>query len=358
MLKEQILNELKLSFASIFGSESLCRVIGQIKRDGREKVFYPSPKIILLSCCEHTNLGDQAINVAEISFLTRNSSMPVIAISDFASKHLRLLKQLIEKDDIICLHGGGSMGTLYETAEYDRIAVIKNFPNNKIICLPQTVSFEDSPHGRRFLRYLQKGYSAHNDLYIIAREKMSYSRLKSYYPTANILLTPDIVLSHPAIRYSADREDIALLCVRNDKEKSLQADAYESIISAALKMYSSVRRTDTVAEEGAGRYLSPSEGKKRFYSKVEELATARLVITDRIHGMIFCALSGTPCIALDNSTGKVGEEYYWLKDLPYIKFANEINDVITAIHEWHPTPSVFPAEKFTPLFSALAALIN
>lgn len=358
MMREKTLNEIKLLFASIFGSEQLCRLIGQIKRDGREKIFYPSPKIILLSCCEHTNLGDQAINVAEISFLTRNASMPVIAISDFASKHLSLLKQLIGKDDIICLHGGGSMGTLYETAEFDRIAVIKNFPNNKIICLPQTVSFEDSPHGKRLLRYLQKGYSTHNNLYIIAREKMSYSRLIKYYPTANILLTPDIVLSHPAIHYSVDREDIALLCVRNDKEKSLQADAYESIASAAQKMYSTVRRTDTVAEEGAGKYLSPGEGKERFYSKVKELATARLVVTDRIHGMIFCALSGTPCIALDNSTGKVGEEYYWLKDLPYIYYASNVEEAVAAIYEWHPAPSVFPAESYVALFSPLSSLFN
>lgn len=357
-MKEQVKSSLKYRFASFFGSDTLCRMIGLAKSKGGNKVFHPSPKVLLLSCCEHTNLGDQAINVAEISFVSRKTTMPLIALSDFGSKHLNVLKELVGKDDIICMHGGGSMGTLYETAEYDRLAIIKAFPRNRIICFPQTVSFENTKHGKRFLRYLQSGYSSHNDLHIVARERMSFDRLKQYYPKTNVVLTPDIVLSHPAICYSADREDIAILCMRSDKEKSLPDGAYADLLSAAQEVYGVVRRTDTVAEEGAGRYLSPSEGEERFYRKVDELAAARLVITDRIHGMIFCALSGTPCIALDNSTGKVGEEYYWLKDLPYIYFANNINEAIEAVRNWHPSPSVFPAEKFTPLFSPLSALFT
>ena len=34
--------------------------------------------------------------------------------------------------------------------------------------------------------------------------------------------------------------------------------------------------------------------------KIEEFQSAELVITDRLHGMIFSVITGTPCIAFDN----------------------------------------------------------
>ena len=60
--------------------------------------------------------------------------------------------------------------------------------------------------------------------------------------------------------------------------------------------------------------------------KWEEFKHARLVITDRLHGMIFSAITGTPCVALNNSNGKVGFEYEWLKNLPYIGFVDDSTD--------------------------------
>ncbi len=48
---------------------------------------------------------------------------------------------------------------------------------------------------------------------------------------------------------------------------------------------------------------------ERFFDRMEELnskfaefLSSGLVITDRLHGMIFAAITGTPCIALDNKS--------------------------------------------------------
>ena len=42
--------------------------------------------------------------------------------------------------------------------------------------------------------------------------------------------------------------------------------------------------------------------------------TSKIVITDRLHGMILSAITNTPCIAINNSNGKVAGVYEkWLK---------------------------------------------
>ena len=40
-------------------------------------------------------------------------------------------------------------------------------------------------------------------------------------------------------------------------------------------------------------------------------------------GMLFAALTGTPCIALNNVSGKVSGAYEWIRHLDYIQFVEE-----------------------------------
>ena len=42
---------------------------------------------------------------------------------------------------------------------------------------------------------------------------------------------------------------------------------------------------------------------------------------DRLHGMIFAAITSTPCVAFDNVYGKVFAQYQWIRDLPYLEIA-------------------------------------
>ena len=56
----------------------------------------------------------------------------------------------------------------------------------------------------------------------------------------------------------------------------------------------------------------------------------RSLITDRIHGMLFAAVTGTPCIALDNVSKKVSGAYEWIQYLDYIQFKDEE----AVFHHW------------------------
>ena len=58
-----------------------------------------------------------------------------------------------------------------------------------------------------------------------------------------------------------------------------------------------------------------------------------MVVTDRLHGMVFAAISGTPCIVFSNYNHKVQGTYEWIKYLPYIKYAESVSEAPNYIPE-------------------------
>ena len=72
---------------------------------------------------------------------------------------------------------------------------------------------------------------------------------------------------------------------------------------------------------------------KSASKKWNEFSSVQLVVTDRLHGMVFSAITGTPCIALDNISHKVYGAYQWLSYLPYLRFCSSIDEVEDAAKE-------------------------
>jgi len=48
------------------------------------------------------------------------------------------------------------------------------------------------------------------------------------------------------------------------------------------------------------------------------------VITDRLHGMIFAFITGTPAIVLPNNNGKIEHSYDWISECGYICFLRSV----------------------------------
>src|SRR5690625_1521342 len=145
---------------------------------------------------DYGNLGDVAITYAQTKFLNQHSDCQVIEIPISQSlEGLYFVKKHIKPGDIVTTVGGGNMGDMYDQIEYIRQLVFKWFPKNKIISFPQTLDFAKTPEGQKALKVAQKVYNAHPDLYLIAREQTSFRTMKRDFPKANVLTTPDIVLS-------------------------------------------------------------------------------------------------------------------------------------------------------------------
>lgn len=319
--------------------------------------LHNEPANWLVDCPDYGNLGDQAIAMAERRILAR-SSRPFRSFSGNTSQLLLCLKRYAKQEDIIFLQGGGNMTALYPEYEENRLRVISMMRQNRIVLFPQTISYGSSQEDRRLLERTKRIYGSHPDLHLIAREYKSYDRMRALYPNLDVQMTPDIVLSMRGMdRYPFPHRRGILLCMRNDKEKSV-GDIQGELERLATSSGERWSYTDTMAFSEPTP-ITQERGEALVNSKWDEFGSAKLVVTDRLHGMIFCAITGTPCIAMDNSNGKVGYTYnQWLGDLPYIHFAHNVDEVralvpsALALTETH-----FPEECFEDLFAPLKKLI-
>lgn len=316
-------------------------------------------RIIVFQTPTHSNIGDHAIAEAQYLFISENfPDYSYIEINqtlmiDFLRKH----KKLIRNSDIIALHGGGNFGNEYMREENLRRSVICEFPENKIVVFPQTIYYSEDEGGQRELKKTQDLFMKHNNLTLTAREQISYDLMRTYFPSNQVILTPDIVLSLSKT-YGFDRQ-YGLEVIRTDRESVLDDEVKEEI-HTLLATLGKVVVSDMHVDDYAKIYT----GKHRVQiveNKFQQFANAQLVITDRLHGMVFAAVTGTRCIAFSNYNQKVSGTYHWIKDLEYIKFVDTLEQAKAAFNELSTlsnytafSPDILKSE-YQPLIRAIYA---
>lgn len=261
-------------------------------------------KALMLGTAEHRNIGDAAIDLAEQNLLLQY--FPDYYQVEFStyemSRKYTFLQAIVNPSDIIFIHGGGNMGSLYKTEEELHRKIVQDFPNNKIVVLPQTIYFADTPEGQAELALSARVYNHHRDLTIFARGQESYDRACHYFQNAKVKLMADSVLSLHR-DYGFDRKGI-LLCLRGDEE-TLLADKKQEILDTVHNLDPETEFCTNMAEQDISRVDRAAV----VNEELQRYARRRVVVTDRLHGMIFAAVTGTPCVVLDNVSRKSGDVY-------------------------------------------------
>jgi pyruvyl transferase EpsI len=306
-----------------------------------------SKKIFVFLCAFYQNMGDMAITLGQEKFLKDNfPEREIILIPAYRTYHwMKQIKKITNKDDIITIIGGGNMSDSYWQLEDARRFVIKNFPGNKIVSFPQTIDFIDEKELKKTI----KTYSRNKNLIVFARERNSFNKMQKLF--THVELCPDIALYLNDFKFDIQRCG-AMLVFRNDNEKLLKEETSEIIKAALALKYKDISEDDTVN-------IPPEDcTPEHFRNTVEKfllkIASKELVVTDRLHCMIFCAITHTPCIALDNSNGKISGIYNeWLKDFCFIRMCTP-EDVVNTINEFNPINTEVPniSDKFINLKSS------
>ena len=284
-------------------------------------------KFLIIGVPEHSNIGDHAIAVAEKKFLMDHfPEIDIVEIPMFL--FFSSLGKLVRfKDDcVVCCHGGGNLGTLYWECEYMVHVILKYFCRQQVVIFPQTVYWEPGHYFTERIEKYIKLYEKHPDLTVFIRDKSvdfmenTMNRSKQF----KVLNVPDIVLYLNKSEKKLNRNKI-LFCLRADKEKVLDESIVSRLISYIQSKENEIAFTDMM-------HIANCPIQCRDWvleNKFNEFRSAKLVITDRLHGMIFSTITGTPCIALNNSSAKVEGVYdLWIKKLPYIKFASNLEEAI------------------------------
>ena len=318
-------------------------------------------KVIIALAADYPNLGDVAITYAHTLFV--KACLPEYEIVDFpcAATYLQLkaLKLVCTPDDIITITGGGNMCDRYPSIEDARRFLVGSFPDNRIISFPQTIDFSDTTAGRRELKKSRRAYGRHGGLQLFAREPVSLETMRREFPGTTVRLVPDIVLSLSGFARYGIRRGV-LLCVRNDRESAMGAATRKKLIEQIATEVPEARITDTVLP--LDRRLTVEEREHQLQWLLSDFGEADAVVTDRLHGMIIAAITGTPCVVMQNNNHKIAATYRaWLADLPHVRLVEgfESETVLMALREVRrlgegvaqPTPQL--ADEFLPLREAI-----
>lgn len=274
----------------------------------------PQKSVILWGTPDYGNLGDQAIAHAEVEFVKEELEVSNIFIvpEKKCMEYIYPMKKFAYKKKMLfLLQGGGNMGEMYAFQERCRQMLIKKIKNSSLVVFPQSVDFVC---GSRKHKKAKNIYQNNANLSLYARDKITYQRMKDLFPKCNILLVPDIVTILDKSEKKQKREGV-LFCLRSDQELNKNSKREIDQLFKFLEN-NKMMMLDTYNTDFASEFHEQEKLLEEFWGKMRG---AKLVVTDRLHGMIFSMITNTPCVAFDNSTRKVSGFYRtWFADIPGI----------------------------------------
>lgn len=291
----------------------------KFRKSGHYKIFLNDQKknrYILLSDIDHGNIGDHAIiySIYEILKDTNIHSSNVFAFN--RRDCIRSLDDIfrgVNPGDIIIIPGGGWIGTLWKDSGSLFIEILERFSKYKIVVLPQTICFTKDEYGIRQERRLYKAIENCRDITVFVRDPLSYDFLIKNMPAETDKrkydLVPDMVLYLEKHKEIIKENDI-LWILRKDRESIVSETVLDDIKGIVKRRDYTVIKKDTVLP-----YHVKPVGREKELNRLWDLyLKSKLVITDRLHGMLFAVITSTPCLAMDNISHKVYGVYNkWLK---------------------------------------------
>ena len=342
----------------VYRLNELCRRLRNAVRMRAVRRCFSQPNTAyLLFTPEYKNLGDQAIVEAIRQFLSERMPHRVVCEipHSLCERYWTEIVHRLPSGAPIILPGGGNMGIEWFMEEQYRRRVLTDLKDRSVLIFPQTIYYGESERGTKEFENSKKIYNEHPCLTLVAREEVSYIIMKSAYLNAHVILSPDIVLCWKPPRTAIKKRTGILLCFRSDAESVLSASDRNEIFNTVKQLDQDVRFTETCYK----KQINDRQRRPLLTRKMREFCSARLVVTDRLHGMIFAALAETPCVVLTNYNQKISGVYKWLEDLDYVHLSSSISDAIKIIPQFYEkTQCRFPRDSVLPKFDELSDALH
>lgn len=279
--------------------------------------------VALLDFPNHSNVGDCAIWLGEVAFLTEMGCR-IVYKCDIHSYNPGHLRRNLGDHGIVLLHGGGNFGDVWPLHQHFRERVLGDLVDHRVVILPQTIHFRDG----RALDSARMAVDRHPSLTILTRDEGS-SRFARQHFNATIDLAPDMAIwlrssgrpHSPLVDVlwlaRTDPEAVAFSevpeAMKLHKVDWLDVDRSDMSTSQWLK-YRTMKRLTGLAKRTGGRSPGISNLQRSMFGPVASshyargrqlLSLGRVVIADRLHAHLLCLLMGIPHVLLDNNYGKL-----------------------------------------------------
>lgn len=275
------------------------------------------------------NIGDHAQIIAIRRWMKKHfPDLPVIELDmDQCKWYLPAIRWLIHPEDLIFCHSGGNLGDRGIWCESRRRLYIRAFPKNRIISLPQTIYFSNTPFGRREEENTRRIYAAHQNLTIIARDPRSGEVAGELFPRAATFCIPDFVLALPPLETDRSKKSgKVLLCLRQDIESALTAED-QALIPGLIPYRTS--RFDTTFS----RAIKVKDRDALLAKTLDYFSSFDAIITDRYHGVIFAVICRIPCLVLPTVDHKLTSSIHWFDEIPFVIMARNLAEIPGRLEE-------------------------
>ncbi|PVX27090.1 MAG: hypothetical protein CW716_04085 [Candidatus Bathyarchaeum sp.] len=261
-----------------------------------------------------SSIGDHAQTIAIKKWLKdqyRGVDVKDFTLRDSPDEILSVL----EPNDLLMFHNGGNVGDCYGGDEANRQRLILEAKQNKVIILPKTLRFANEDA----VEVAERVYNSHRDLTLCCRDLESYRFAQKHFGKARLLACPDFALTLKPNLKNQKRKGILGL-FRTDSE------------TLGSKKYS--KYVDETKDFHFNRFLVANKVRnltlKHF---LDNLQKYRAVVTDRMHGVYFSLITGTPCVAVPQKLGKTETVMEWLNDVGYVKYVTCADEVPDALEQ-------------------------
>ena len=321
-MKKRAIAQVKLQLAQPM---SFHRVLHALKQNQGK------PRCLLVGTPIHGNLGDHLLTLSAMQYLSQNFGVLIEVSMECFMLHGDKIARQLNEQDFVFICGGGWMGTIWKDDELRLQQMITLFCRQKIVVLPQTAFYDPkSPDYDSLLSSMKQAISKAERICFTFRDQKSYDFARREFPEGkSYLLLPDnALLFEPDSlfygRLKQEKKEGIYLCLREDCEGKI-------LPAQKQVFYSMLRQQGYVLKQGSTidwKIVPTALRNWRIRKKIFEIGKSKLMITDRLHGMIFAVLAGTPCIVLDNESKKVSGVYgLWLKNCPQIMLAQELSEI-------------------------------
>lgn len=294
------------------------------------------PQCVYVDLPYYANVGDVLIWDGTEHFFRKNH-IKVVYSGSWDTFDFRPIPEEIP----IVMQGGGNFGDVWDPPQQFRLSVIKHYPKNKIILLPQTVFY----YSEQRMKEDAEIFSCHPNLTICVRDWDSYKLVSDCFENEVVCL-PDMAFCIPVERIrglvKGSKADKQLFLKRQDKE--YKHSEYEKTIPENTDVRDWPPLENEQSYLRTMRYLIENRHKlsrvklsriadiyARFVLKsriirdgVFFLSQYNKIYTTRLHGAILSLLLDKQCVFVNNSYGKNLSFYNsWLSDVDKISFVDE-----------------------------------
>lgn len=306
-----------------------------------QPVLHHGTRLALIDFPNSGNVGDAAIWMGEKSWLERAGVEIVYTCDRYTYSRSRLQREL--KDGTILWHGGGNLGDLWPAAQAFRERVTSEFPDNRIVQLPQSIWFEDPRNADRAASI----FDNHPNIHLLLRDRRSLERAKELFNVSSSLC-PDMAFAldvrEPPTQTERDfvwlsRTDLEAADERGGPPRGVVPMDWLSDLTPGLGRplttysgYALNKLITGLIRRWPRRLLAPHRlaaatydwrASQRVARGYRLLGEGRVVVTNRLHGHILCCLVGQPHVLLGDKYGKLRSFYdTWTHGFSNAEFAN------------------------------------